>query len=49
MNKEVLKVEDVSVTFQLHKSEVQAVKELNFTLQQGETLAVVGESGSGKS
>ena len=46
---EVLKVEDMSVTFELHQSEVQAVREMNFTLSQGETLAVVGESGSGKS
>jgi len=46
---QVLKVEDVSVKFALHDSEVTAVSDLNFTLQQGETLAVVGESGSGKS
>jgi oligopeptide transport system ATP-binding protein len=46
---EVLKVEDVSVRFALHQAEVTAVSDLNFTLQQGETLAVVGESGSGKS
>ncbi|WDR01203.1 ATP-binding cassette domain-containing protein [Devosia algicola] len=45
----VLKVEDMSVTFDLHDSEVQAVREMNFTLAEGETLAVVGESGSGKS
>jgi len=47
--KQVLKVEDMSVTFDLHQSEVQAVREMNFTLSEGETLAVVGESGSGKS
>ncbi|WP_193334613.1 ABC transporter ATP-binding protein [Devosia beringensis] len=47
--KQVLKVEDMSVTFDLHQSEVQAVREMNFTLSAGETLAVVGESGSGKS
>jgi len=47
--KQVLNVEDMSVTFALHKSEVHAVRDLNFTLSQGETLAVVGESGSGKS
>ncbi|MEO9299193.1 ABC transporter ATP-binding protein [Devosia alba] len=46
---EVLKVEDMSVTFELHDSEVQAVREMNFSLAEGETLAVVGESGSGKS
>ena len=47
--KQVLKVEDMSVTFELHQSEVHAVRDMNFTLAQGETLAVVGESGSGKS
>src|SRR5690606_30293652 len=45
----VLSVEDLSVTFALHQSEVKAVSDLNFQLEAGETLAVVGESGSGKS
>jgi oligopeptide transport system ATP-binding protein len=45
----VLSVHDMNVTFALHKSEVRAVSELNFSLARGETLAVVGESGSGKS
>lgn len=45
----VLEVRDLNVSFALHESEVHAVRELNFTLQAGETLAVVGESGSGKS
>jgi len=31
------------------KGRLQAVQELNVTLQQGETVAIVGESGSGKS
>jgi oligopeptide transport system ATP-binding protein len=47
--KQVLSVEDMSVTFALHQSEVHAVREMNFQLAEGETLAVVGESGSGKS
>ncbi len=46
---QVLRVEELNVSFALHESEVQAVSGLNFTLNQGETLAVVGESGSGKS
>ena len=47
--KQVLSVTDMSVTFELHESEVHAVREMNFSLAEGETLAVVGESGSGKS
>ena len=46
---QVLRVEELNVSFALHESEVQAVSGLSFTLNQGETLAVVGESGSGKS
>jgi oligopeptide transport system ATP-binding protein len=49
MAEKVLSVEDLNVTFALHKSEVRAVANLQFNLQAGETLAVVGESGSGKS
>jgi len=49
MPSKVLKVEDLSVTFALRNTEVHAVREMNFDLTAGETLAVVGESGSGKS
>ena len=45
----VLVVDNLDVTFALHQSEVHAVRDMNFSLSEGETLAVVGESGSGKS
>jgi oligopeptide transport system ATP-binding protein len=49
MTENVLEVKDLSVTFQLQDRQVQAVREMNFSLKAGQTLAVVGESGSGKS
>lgn len=45
----ILSVENLHVTFQTYAGEVQAIRDVNFTLKKGETLAIVGESGSGKS
>ena len=45
----LLEVEDLSVSFRMPKTTVEAVKHASFTLDRGETLALVGESGSGKS
>jgi microcin C transport system ATP-binding protein len=44
-----LRVEDLSVTFQVEDQGVEAVRHLSFDLDTGETVALVGESGSGKS
>lgn len=47
---ELLKVEDMHIFFHAEKGEVlPAVKGLNFTINEGETLGLVGESGCGKS
>ena len=45
----VLAVDDLSVRFATSERTVDAVRQLSFHVDRGETLAIVGESGSGKS
>jgi oligopeptide transport system ATP-binding protein len=49
MAKHLLEVKNLKTSFYTHLGEVQAVRGLDFTLDQGEILGIVGESGSGKS
>ena len=44
-----LEVRHLSVSFDTYAGKVQAVRDVSFSLQKGETLALVGESGCGKS
>lgn len=48
MNKTILTIKDLSVSFKLGKRETRAVEQVCLDLKRQETLALVGESGSGK-
>ena len=45
----VLEVKNLVVDIRTQKGIIHAVRDVSFSLRQGETLAVVGESGCGKS
>ena len=46
---ELLEVKNLSVSFDTPRGKVHAVRDVSFSLKQGEVLAIVGESGCGKS
>jgi oligopeptide/dipeptide ABC transporter ATP-binding protein len=45
----LLQVRALTTTFQIGSDKLKVVDNLNFTLEEGKTLAIVGESGCGKS
>jgi ABC-type dipeptide/oligopeptide/nickel transport system, ATPase component len=44
-----LKINNLSVNYEMRRETVHAAKEVNITVEKGEILGLVGESGSGKS
>ena len=49
MTKEILKVKGLSKKFQHNNKDIIVLKNLNFSIKEGELIALTGPSGSGKS
>lgn len=47
--KEVLKLENIAKTYQAKNGEIEALRNINFSVQEGEFVSIIGPSGCGKS
>ncbi len=44
----LLEIKNIGLTYQTLKSETEAIKDINFSIEQGEFISIVGPSGCGK-
>ena len=49
MRKRILEVKQMRTSFKTSKGMVEAIRGIDFHVNEGEILGIVGESGSGKS
>ena len=47
--KEILKIKNISKTYQSKNGEIEAIKNVSFEVQEGEFVSIIGPSGCGKS
>ena len=47
--KELLKIDKISKKYQAKNGEIEAIKNISFTVNEGEFVGIIGPSGSGKS
>lgn len=47
--KEILKIQNVGKTYQAKNGELEALKDINFSVEKGEFVSIIGPSGCGKS
>lgn len=47
--KEVLKLENINKTYQARNGEIEALRNVNFSVNEGEFVSIIGPSGCGKS
>ena len=47
--KKVLEVKNICKTYQSQNGEIEALKNINFDVQEGEYVSIIGPSGCGKS